>query len=588
MAAEMQASNESSDWESMSESATPPEIEESSSAFAPTHPTKPTPPTAARKGKVWGTGHEKKKTFAQLIQAKVDYLGPQQICGNPFHHKRVVSDDSIPVINHVSNIEVVAMMMPGHVAKCACDMRAMEALWYKAGQGNRQPNGTWSTRYVADGTYTMGVGDLKTPRKVFRVPYALSKEKFEVLHKDFPTLHIVCGGDYHDHPVAHTRTMVATWMLFEYVLASRKRTLDLHGSPISNGKHENVETVVEMCVPKDAVRKVTKWGPSEGFKEHTMRDITTHPSPETREWMGTFDQFVSVHTGYYYSMEEVTALLQHKEGSVLHMLMHRFSGEVGSLNDGEQTWFKRSVGESLTEVVQTNVLTGEKYVHPDNSHWFESNSWAPAPRETEDGMHHRAGVAWTMNMVGPDTYRFTVTACEGRIVANDPCKVQLRHAPVAPRADGDVKAIQRAGACSVQVGKDEVTLTVDAPVTYNKARMLVAGKPRGPKRFADHLAATKRIAKTENESTANIADVALASYFADFNRDRALNSTLFEGQFEQMREFENVMSGRSLTQYRTLFGKAIGLAAVVLAHSRSPGDKMAHAILSHVGREVEG
>jgi hypothetical protein len=347
----------------------------------------------------------------------------------------------------------------------------------------------------------------------------------------------------------------------------------------------DVESVVELCVPKDAVRKVTKWGPADGYKERVMRDITTNPSPANAEWMSTFDTFVGVHTGYYYQMEEVCALLQHKPGSVLHLLMHRFSGETGTMNLDEQTWKKVCATETLTEVEQTNVLTGEKYVHPDNAAWFNTSSWAPPAQQGETGMQYHAGIAWTTQMVGPETFHFIVTGCPGRVVANDPTGVR-RRVPEAPRADAALAEIQRAGACSVDVNGASVKLVIDAPHTYHKARMLVAGKPRSPKRFADHLATVKRIAAQNKEASGNMFDVALASYFADFDRDRALNKELFSGKFEEMRELETVMSGKCLDNARNLFSKACGLAVVVLAHSRSPGEKLAGSVLSHLGNEI--
>jgi len=188
------------------------------------------------------------------------------------------------------------------------------------------------------------------------VPFCFYPDQFKRFRIMFPRVNLDSGLSYthHDHPVAHTATMVGIRKL-QSLLQPGQLCLDLHGNPTGNEQYNRfqlsrlhkrphlpapplIETLVEMKVSADAVRKVTKWGPQ--FTEDGVRRYLEHPLEDIPH--GIYDVFLSVHTLYYYSMYEVCQLLNKHRGTTMHCLVNYAPQQTGCLYGGAlilQEWW---------------------------------------------------------------------------------------------------------------------------------------------------------------------------------------------------------------------------------------------------------
>lgn len=250
------------------------------------------------------------------------------------------------------------------------------------------------------------------------VPYVFYPDQYRRFRAMFPRVNVDSGLNYahHDHPVAHTATMVGIRYM-QSMLKPGEVALDLHGNPGGNERYNHfqsarlrkrphlptppiIETMVGMNVAADAVRAVTKWGPERdefGIRrwfEGNLTDVTP----------GLYDSFLSVHTLYYYSMEKVCAFLNsgtkvdNNKGKRMIALVNYSKENSGRLY-GELD-FQKSGG--FTRQVSPN---GECYSHPDIDPWFRTNSY----RKNFD--NDFGAISWTTHNIGGPLYVVTITSC---------------------------------------------------------------------------------------------------------------------------------------------------------------------------------
>lgn len=284
------------------------------------------------------------------------------------------------------------------------------------------------------------------------VPYVFYPNQFKAFKALFPRINVDSGLAYthHDHPVAHTATMVGIRRM-QGMLSSGERALDLHGNPNGNEQFNRfqqsrlakrpglplpplIETMVNMNTAGDAVRRVTKWGPQ--IDVNTKKPRWELGDLEDIE-PGKYDVFMSAHTLYYYSMYRVCKLMNKNPQAKLIALVNYSPEQSGTLY-GE---LKFSKIDGMTTQTSPN---GEKYHHPDIDQWFQTNSFRGLT-ETVD-----SGISWTSTNIGGPLYIITITKCDWQLSRH-----HAYQPPVAPAlkvtADRSFMGIIRMGGKDVRL-----------------------------------------------------------------------------------------------------------------------------------------
>jgi len=267
----------------------------------------------------------------------------------------------------------------------------------------------------------VGLTKENQPSKVvWEVDYGLSEEKFKALSNRFPGVAFVqVGTDSHDHPIAHTSYRIV-WSNVMKQLQPGWLVADVSGNPSFNerfnkdqegrAKPIKIDTFCKVVCPKDSVRAKTRWGQpnypdgTQRWEEMTLYDM--YRNEQNQERFSKYDCFLMNHTLYYYTMGEVTRLLNLNKNSVLMATIHKLPGQNGFINCGEQEFVKDPV---TGKVRQWNVETGEDYTHPDPAPWFKNFAYAD----------EHGAIAWTINKGCDDTYRVTITSTDPRLVPED-------------------------------------------------------------------------------------------------------------------------------------------------------------------------
>jgi len=259
--------------------------------------------------------------------------------------------------------------------------------------------------------------DNQPSKVVWELNYGLSKTAFEALSNRFPGVAFVQTGiDSHDHPIAHTSYKIV-WENVMRQLRPGWKVADVSGNPDYNERFNKsqatrkepiqVDTFCKVVCPKDSVRAKTRWGPQQGldgtqrWEEMTLYDM--YRNEQNQQRFSTYDCFLMNHSLYYYTMGEITQLLNLNKESVLMATIHKLPGQHGTINCGEQEFDKDPV---TGHVRQWNVETGEDYSHPDPAPWFKNFAYAD----------ERGAIAWTINKGCDDTYRVTITSTDPRLV----------------------------------------------------------------------------------------------------------------------------------------------------------------------------
>lgn len=421
------------------------------------------------------------------------------------------------------------MMMPQQSAKCPCLKAACEAQW------NRNFHGAYTTTAISPGSYTKGLDSAgAVPRKVYSLPYSLKPDVLKYLISRFPEWFFVCRfARAHDHPIAHTSTRIAGERIMDKLVRGTADEpcvyVDLNGNPGANESYMarnpgvKIITIVEAVTPKDYVGMVVKWGPrlnAAGLPRWHMMSVRDIGFNLVGPLVGVkVHGFISIHTTYYYDKAEIATLLRVFD-CPMFSAMHRFQGMQGTLNNGEQQFEKRVCG-TRTTVYQTNVSTGATYFHPDNSMWFDHDSFTVGPD----------GVGWDANLLCDETFVFTVVYCPAvQCLMSEKC---LAHVGVIRTTELDPdpghtaqSQAQIAASNEVRVSLCGVSSTVPIASShvafFGSMRTAVIGRARNPRQYADHVSRCKIQAADKVKNKGLIIDaqqldtIARYSFWIDF------------------------------------------------------------------------
>jgi hypothetical protein len=251
----------------------------------------------------------------------------------------------------------------------------------------------------------------------FDLPYCLSKDQLSFLSARFPRTKFRCSVDVsHDHPIAHSETMIATSRA-QRMIAGGHTVVDLFGSPqaaTALNKQQRKSTQPKRWVPyvalkseKDYLRSL-HWGEEVvgGNRRYVRGDgDVLGEVVENGRLAAPFGAeatkvtYFAKHTLYYLSDEEIAGLLRVPKSRML-AIVHRHPDSSGRMFAGECTYAK--VAQD-TVVEQVNVLTGERYVHRDMSWLWTSTTKV---KRTSFG-----AFVWTFHMVSPETWIIELTGC---------------------------------------------------------------------------------------------------------------------------------------------------------------------------------
>jgi len=284
----------------------------------------------------------------------------------------------------------------------------------------------------------------------------------------------------------------------------------------------------------DHVRAATKWGPEKegdriNFYPLALRDIPTH-LPKIDQ----LDGYICNHALYYLDIPQLQKAIEATKGKVMYATMHRFRGEHGTANNGEQSWVKKNTSDD-PQVEQTNVLTGEKYVHKDNSFWFDNQSWCPYSAQQLADMEmtpdERCALAWTKNQTSDGTYLFTIVSCPARAYFLDNTNSNATYKEPAINTTEwidkyeEVKIPLEGTMVPIPVKREHIHV-------FNKMRSNMAGKTRDRAQFTAHMSrikvATSSVMadKTFKMKPEDEYNICLSSFWVDAKRDK-LNAKTF-------------------------------------------------------------
>jgi hypothetical protein len=422
--------------------------------------------------------------------------------------------------------------------------------------------------FVCPNSFYKGVGtyDPKMPgKKVMPTPYRLSKEQETELHKRFPDwLFIQTSSHGHDHPVSHCTSLIAGYESVKSLpsgsRAQPRRYLDLHGNPKSNarlsGDTKIIDTVVSLESPKDYVRQATKWGQEwtgnrQNYFVSALRDLPR----DKADYLATVDGLLSHHTLYYYDKAEIAALLAATRGKTLEATVHRHRGPDGKLNLGELSWVKEPRG-SKWDVKQTNTHTGESYVHPCTEEWFENTFWSPHGDDMVSALtagDRLDSLAWTINQVCEGTYKLIIVAVPARVAAINNVGAFDKQATHAK--PNSAASIEKTGEVVFRLSGQHrmVKVRPEHVELFDTCRKRMVNKPRDASGFSSHVnfvtIKSNGVAKTVNLDVNQMRDIALASFWCDFESDLANTSRSDFFASAMMHEHNRLMAGGAIRDF---------------------------------------
>uniref|UniRef100_A0AAU8HXR0 Methyltransferase n=1 Tax=Pleurotus pulmonarius virga-like virus 1 TaxID=3231516 RepID=A0AAU8HXR0_9VIRU len=490
-----------------------------------------TPATA-----VEGSGTPRTETYAER-SVRIAFKEGRIKCGNVEHFRMVAKPgQQYKVCERKRAADIIAQMKIGADARCDCERTSCKEAWAW------NVPGVFETDWVQPGSYHRGWGKYEptsAPRRVMPLNFNLSADQIKYLHEQHPGwLFVTTGTGFHDHPVAHATTQIATYNLFHSL--PKGTFLDLHGNPSGaerfneerNGRKVKVMCNVESA--KDVLRKKTKWGPAKvgdniRYIESALRDLVR----DHTELVSSLDGFTSVHTLYYYNPSELPGILAASKGKVLTAIMHRFVGESGVLNNGEQAWRRVRGEDGVCLIEQTNKLTGEKYTHPDNERWFTNHSWAPY-RGTDMAGHdlnEENSLVWDCNMAGAGTYLLRICSATLREANLDASYVPEKEY-VKPVKNSDAYVKKH---CKVELtsfsGTTEVTIPPAYQPLFQEARLKMLGATRRDMaKYRSHAQWVALKAKGVMKSIDSVDDVqtvynlVYASFWVDSELDKSFGA----------------------------------------------------------------
>jgi hypothetical protein len=394
-----------------------------------------------------------------------------------------------------------------------------------------------------------GVDNDKYQRLKLPVPFALDRIKLAKLKGEFPGVYFhVKDNNNHDHQFSHVVTMIGTRMC-QRMIKPGSRVLDVYGNAnacdrfngtqVAAANPKSMKALHLRVGPSDFIREVNKWGPyadEEGVERYhrgTLQDmINTGDIYE-------YNVLQFIHTLYYEDFNVLARALHapcaNGKKRVAYGLVHRHSSEEGSLNDGEQTYIKKTAMNGSRLVKQTNVITRSEYIHPDLTPLLfrADKTWFP-PQGNQ-------GITWECHMVNSETWIIEIVAyelCEmrddvvdytalwdmeeddyiGRPIVATPLVEQREDCVIIPTEDGKFVKAQITNhklfatlrqACA---GKERNRALLDEIIRLAKHHIAPSGM------FGD-----KQGMLCQEE---HIIDHAMAAYFVDLEHEQKLLQTM--------------------------------------------------------------
>nr|AQM32760.1 replicase [Agaricus bisporus virus 16] len=497
-------------------------------------------------------------------------------CTNARHFVQVPYDRQVAgrqVTCRPRTSEWIFNEMPSYSeAKCHCERMALE--WANK---NQRP-GTTADKWVALGSTRKGLGEAtpgKPVRKVLPVRYTLTSEQHKIIARRFPTWTVYTEAiGTHDHPIAHTTTVLAAKCLFEEKLPRDTRgpplkVLDINGSPAANqaqGQRLNLDitTTCKVITGRDEMRRVKKWGPQAApdgtplWHDLYDREIGAEGASITPEMFREYKRITMVHCLYYYSPRELLALLRRgNDDLVLEAIVHKFGGSnatEGSLNGGEQTWKRVKHDGGHTTIQQPNIMTGQTYEHPDNAWLFEKSEYVEGD----------LGLTWDINMFTDETFFISMKTFRPRARQPDfegPCATCGREnvmvpPPQAPKPTVPPPRIQantaawlaKYSTAVIQVGDKyfEYTIEPELHTTYTLMRRRLDSKARTSAAYTSHCSMVEtKIKGVENGlnktfSFEAVEAIKKASFWVDVKESLDIDLRLFADHWKDSRLMDNL------------------------------------------------
>lgn len=463
-------------------------------------------------------------------------------CCNPHHF--IVRGSGPPRMRPTN--EIIELMKPFQDAACNCELYAVSK--------QRSIPGTYQTEWVNAGGRCKGIGtyDPEWPAKrVMPVPYRLTVDQRNFLMRRFPGwLFVSTKSLGHDHPVANASTRVASFEVQENLpkgtVEKPYRVMDLWGRPRNNLAHNRhhpetfLDTLVYKYTTKDWLR-AHSWGPEindAGERQYWHRELRSLGVGGIAEQgdqpdLASYQMFISVHAAYYARADDIAELMAKASDSRYRAVMHKFPTDVdiGFINNGEQKW-ERFLKDGEPMIRQTNVLTGESYIHFDNSWLFACTAHChtrdraerPDPDDSRPfAMPNARCITWDIQAITDETFIFNFVRTDNTAF-NFHVDTGQRVDPLPKLVIGNTReAVMKTRQVVVAFGEDEITWDVDhdAFVLFEDARKRIMGKPRTAKHFQDHLGHLKRDdmrleTRLSSEALRNAAE---ASFWVDANEE---------------------------------------------------------------------
>jgi len=356
------------------------------------------------------------------------------------------------------------------------------------------------------------------------LPFFLKKSKMEFLQRRFPRTTFKCISDNaHDHPLAHTETMIAVAKA-QRMIEAGSFVVDYYGSVGACSEFNARQS--RSNNPKRAIAYIDLLSPKAFIRHRKIGDVVgpdgriryVHVSEGIEADLGATrsglflgeaipgDQvtWFFKHSIYYLSDEQIQECLN-VEGSRGIAVIHRHVAESGQLFDGECTYAKVAGC-----VEQVNTLTGEGYVHRDMSWLWDSRSKVK--------YNTKGAFTWTFHMVTEETWivefvavpvgldeRYTKQAAFlGKNTAihemNEAAEVPT-HFPHPALADmPDATCVMAGGIPVVKFGDTRMPdCRVTSPELYEFLLASVVGKPRDTDRLHDLFALARSHCLTTSE-----------------------------------------------------------------------------------------
>jgi len=432
------------------------------------------------------------------------------------------------------------------------------------------------------------------------LPFFLKKDKMEFLQRRFPRTTFKCTSDnHHDHPLAHTETMIATAKM-QRMIEAGATMIDYYGSVSACDAFNR--TQARSTTPKTAVAYIDRLSPKAFLRHRKVGDPTGNDGKlryiEVSEgfeldfgatadgiMLGAERGFIPgpditwtfKHSLYYLSDEDIQRCLN-VQGSRALAVIHRHVGTQGQLFDGECTFAKV---EGTVE--QINVLTGEGYVHRDMSWLWDSRS--------KVNYNSLGAFTWTFHMVSEETWIVELVAVPTGIDeryakqartkgANGACEEMNAAALVPSPFPHPALADMPDASCILVGGVPCITFAdtrlpdcrVTSPQLYEFLLASVVGKPRDADRLQDlfSLARSHCLSTSEFPGKKNFgvraADIAGHVFLAHVTglkaETRMLRAAACHGVWA--REHSALLDG----VYMHSGGRESGLQSVVMAAKR--------------------